>query len=152
MNKSEIERANVRRIIDDMPPKERDLCNQMILSLLASVGHPISGRTFMMAIAYVNTEIACNTIRLGIVGPEGEDVPGAPATKEAEGIALDAVGKMTGGRVEIGLLSDDGEVVGKTIYPQIFERGTRMSPNGNCDYCGSPDHHTFQHDDPDGHS
>lgn len=71
MNKSEIERANVMAVIDQMSSHERDLCLRMHQSLMMSVGHPISGNTFMMAIALANCDIACSAIALGIVAPDG---------------------------------------------------------------------------------
>lgn len=70
-NKSEIERDNVMSIINNMPHHERDLCLRMHQSLMLSVGHPVTGNTFMMAIALANCDIACSAIMLGIVAPDG---------------------------------------------------------------------------------
>lgn len=92
MNKSEIERANVQRIIAAMPEAERNLCNKMLLSLMASVGHPITGRTFMMAIAAANCEIACTTIRLGVVDENGEATNRYPVSQTAENATLSFIG------------------------------------------------------------
>lgn len=72
LSKSHKEREALREMVESLPVKERDLINQMVLSLLASVGNPISGKAFMLAIAIVNVEVACNAIDLGVVGPNGE--------------------------------------------------------------------------------
>lgn len=91
MNKSEIEKANIVSIIDAMDPKESNLCKAMIESLLASVGHPITGKTFMMAVAYVNCEVAVALIRLGLVNEDGTTPKSKSFTKETEDEALDKV-------------------------------------------------------------
>lgn len=91
MNKSEIEKANIVAIIDAMDPKESHLCKSMIGALLASVGHPVTGKTFMMAVAYVNCEVAVALIRLGLVNEDGTTPKSKPFTKETEDEALDKV-------------------------------------------------------------
>lgn len=77
MNKSEIELANVNAVIADMPEHERVLCLRMIDSLMMSVGHPVTGNTFMMAIAQVNCQIAVSAIRMGVVDENGAFIPRA---------------------------------------------------------------------------
>lgn len=116
MNKSEIERGNMRAIIDSMPPAEKALCQKMILSLLASVGHPVTGRTFMMAVAAVNVEIACNSIRLGVVGPNGEDTPNYPTTVAAENATLSFIGATTADEYSETNYLEKVELRAKEIY------------------------------------
>lgn len=71
LNKSQIERANIEAIINAMPPKERDLCRRMIRSLQVSLADPKTGKTFMMAVAFANVDMACMLIEAGIVNATG---------------------------------------------------------------------------------
>jgi len=73
MNKSEIELENVQSIINEMPVAERALCTSMIASLMASVGHPVHGRVFMIAVAYTNCQVAVHNIKMGLVNEDGSE-------------------------------------------------------------------------------
>lgn len=73
MNKSEQELQNVQTIIDEMPEAERALCVAMISSLMASVGHPVHGRVFMIAVAYTNCQVAVHNIKMGLVNEDGSE-------------------------------------------------------------------------------
>lgn len=71
MNKSELELQNVQSIIDEMPVAERALCVSMVSSLMASVGHPVHGRVFMIAVAFTNCQVAVHNIKMGLVNENG---------------------------------------------------------------------------------
>lgn len=71
MNKSEVELQNVTDIMNAMPAAEKALCTAMISSLMASVGNPIHGRTFMIAVAYTNCQVAVHNIKMGLVNEDG---------------------------------------------------------------------------------
>lgn len=71
MNKSEIELQNITDIINEMEPAERELCRAMVASLLASIGNPIHGKTFMLAVAFANCEVAVHNIKMGLVNSDG---------------------------------------------------------------------------------
>lgn len=71
MNKSEIELQNIQSIIDEMPVAERALCVSMVSSLMASVGHPVHGRVFMIAVAFTNCQVAVHNIKMGLVNEDG---------------------------------------------------------------------------------
>lgn len=73
MNKSEIELENVTKIMDEMPAGERALCVRMIASLMASIGNPIDGRVFMIAVAYTNCQVAVHNIKMGLVNQDGSE-------------------------------------------------------------------------------
>lgn len=74
LNKSQVERANIEAIIKSMPLLEQILCRKMIESLQLSLANPVSGQTFMMAVAFANADMACMLIEAGIVNAVG----GAP--------------------------------------------------------------------------
>lgn len=71
MNKSELELQNIQCIIDEMPVAERALCVSMVSSLMASVGHPVHGRVFMIAVAFINCQVAVHNIKMGLVNEDG---------------------------------------------------------------------------------
>lgn len=71
MNKSELELQNIQSIIDEMPVAERALCVSMVSSLMASVGNPVYGRTFMIAVAFTNCQVAVHNIKMGLVNSDG---------------------------------------------------------------------------------
>lgn len=71
MNKSELELQNIQSIIDEMPVAERALCVSMVSSLMASVGHPVHGRVFMIAVAFTNCQVAVHNIKMGLVNEDG---------------------------------------------------------------------------------
>lgn len=73
MNKSEIELQNIESIIREMPAKEQATCVAMIQSLMASVGNPIHGQTFMIAVAHVNCQVAVHNIKMGLVNEDGSE-------------------------------------------------------------------------------
>lgn len=73
MNKSEIELQNIQAIMDEMPANERVTCVAMIQSLMMSIGNPIHGRTFMIAIAYANCQVAVHNIKMGLVNSDGSE-------------------------------------------------------------------------------
>lgn len=96
MNKSEVELANCEAIINAMPAGEQVMCRRMIQSLLASIGHPLHGRVFMIAVAWANCNVAVTSIRLGLVNEQGEPTSRYPETKREENAALRQIGKEAG--------------------------------------------------------
>jgi len=91
MNKSEIELQNVQDLINQMPAGEREMCARMVDSLNASIGHPLHGRVFMLAVAYVNCQVAVTTIRLGLVNEDGSVPESYPATRQEENAVIKSV-------------------------------------------------------------
>jgi uncharacterized membrane protein len=71
LNKSQIERDNIQKIINSMSLQERTLCVNMIRSLQVSLADPKTGQTFMMAVAFANVDMACMLIEAGIVNATG---------------------------------------------------------------------------------
>lgn len=74
MNKSETERQAISDIIDTMPEKEKAQCLSMIRSLLMSLADPVTGQTFMMAVAFANADMAVRLIAAGIVTADGKAI------------------------------------------------------------------------------